>query len=392
MRILLLGAGYANISLLKSLPLLQDAQITLISNNPYHYVSVLLHEVASGVRSRDVLYDIKAMLDKQIEFIEDEVIEIKQDKVLCQKSEYAYDILVIGLGFSSDTFGIKGIKEHTYPLVSYKDGLFIYEMIHKNLQTYIHTNDASYLNIAVCGGGFSGAELVSSLAEELPKICTQNHIDPKMLNIYCIEALSNILPMFPKELVDSGSAYIKKLGVQILTNSKIIECKKGEIIIQRDNNIESIFAKTIIWTAGIKGNEVIANSKLFVSKKSRIEVDNFLHPKNQNTSMGNIYVVGDCSAVLDPKTQKFFPPTAQIALRQGEYLARALKARVNKENFTQEFSFESLGVFCALGRRYAVGMTRKRLLQGRAALWISKIIKMKWWYKIGGIMLALRRI
>lgn len=392
MRILLLGAGYANISLLKSLPLLQDAQITLISNNPYHYVSVLLHEVASGVRSRDVLYDIKAMLDKQIEFIEDEVIEIKQDKVLCQKSEYAYDILVIGLGFSSDTFGIKGIKEHTYPLVSYKDGLFIYEMIHKNLQTYIHTNDASYLNIAVCGGGFSGAELVSSLAEELPKICTQNHIDPKMLNIYCIEALSNILPMFPKELVDSGSAYIKKLGVQILTNSKIIECKKGEIIIQRDNNIESIFAKTIIWTAGIKGNEVIANSKFFVSKKSRIEVDNFLHPKNQNTSMGNIYVVGDCSAVLDPKTQKFFPPTAQIALRQGEYLARALKARVNKENFTQEFSFESLGVFCALGRRYAVGMTRKRLLQGRAALWISKIIKMKWWYKIGGIMLALRRI
>ncbi len=392
MRILLLGAGYANISLLKSLPLLQDAQITLISNNPYHYVSVLLHEVASGVRSRDVLYDIKAMLDKQIEFIEDEVIEIKQDKVLCQKSEYAYDILVIGLGFSSDTFGIKGIKEHTYPLVSYKDGLFIYEMIHKNLQTYIHTNDASYLNIAVCGGGFSGAELVSSLAEELPKICTQNHIDPKMLNIYCIEALSNILPMFPNELVDSGSAYIKKLGVQILTNSKIIECKKGEIIIQRDNNIESIFAKTIIWTAGIKGNEVIANSKFFVSKKSRIEVDNFLHPKNQNTSMGNIYVVGDCSAVLDPKTQKFFPPTAQIALRQGEYLARALKARVNKENFTQEFSFESLGVFCALGRRYAVGMTRKRLLQGRAALWISKIIKMKWWYKIGGIMLALRRI
>lgn len=392
MRILLLGAGYANISLLKSLPLLQDAQITLISNNPYHYVSVLLHEVASGVRSRDVLYDIKAMLDKQIEFIEDEVIEIKQDKVLCQKSEYAYDILVIGLGFSSDTFGIKGIKEHTYPLVSYKDGLFIYEMIHKNLQTYIHTNDASYLNIAVCGGGFSGAELVASLAEELPKICTQNHIDPKMLNIYCIEALSNILPMFPNELVDSGSAYIKKLGVQILTNSKIIECKKGEIIIQRDNNIESIFAKTIIWTAGIKGNEVIANSKFFVSKKSRIEVDNFLHPKNQNTSMGNIYVVGDCSAVLDPKTQKFFPPTAQIALRQGEYLARALKARVNKENFTQEFSFESLGVFCALGRRYAVGMTRKRLLQGRAALWISKIIKMKWWYKIGGIMLALRRI
>lgn len=384
-RVLLLGAGYANISLLKSLPLMQDTTITLISNNPYHYMSVLLHEVASGERGENVLFGLSGMFDEYINIIQDEILEIQHDKVIGKKNAYEYDILVIGLGFSSDTFGIPGIKEFTLSLVNYKEALVIYETLKQNLAAYKQTKDKSKLQIAVCGGGFSGSELSASLAQELPKMCAKEGIDPTLVKIYCIEAMPEILPMFPEPLSKAGRAYLSKLGVEVLSGSKILECKKGEVIIQNNQGTQSIFAETIIWTAGVKGNEVIEKSSFFESKRSRLEVDGFLNPINQKTPMDHIFVAGDCAAVLNKATQRFFPPTAQIALKQGEYLAKSLSAKLNDEPFSEEFHFESKGTFCSLGKYYGIGMTSNKTFKGKIAIWIKRFIELRWSYKISGL-------
>ena len=114
-------------------------------------MSVLLHEVASGERGENVLFGLSGMFDEYINIIQDEILEIQHDKVIGKKNAYEYDILVIGLGFSSDTFGIPGIKEFTLSLVNYKEALVIYETLKQNLAAYKQTKDKSKLQIAVCG-------------------------------------------------------------------------------------------------------------------------------------------------------------------------------------------------------------------------------------------------
>lgn len=56
--ILVLEAEYVSLSFIKNLPknIFKQATSTLIPQNPYHYVSVLLHEVVSRVKNKEILF------------------------------------------------------------------------------------------------------------------------------------------------------------------------------------------------------------------------------------------------------------------------------------------------------------------------------------------------
>lgn len=107
-KVLVLGAGYGSLSCLCNLSqeALAAAKITLVSNYPYHYTSILLHEVASGVRKDSAQFMLSDILPRAVEVVQDTVKEIKGDVVVGTNGNYEYDILVVGLGFSSDNFGI----------------------------------------------------------------------------------------------------------------------------------------------------------------------------------------------------------------------------------------------------------------------------------------------
>ena len=300
-KIFVLGGGYANLAFLKSLDdeVFSLAEFTLISKHNYHYESVLLHEVASGSK-KNIVFNFDEILPKQIRFIKDNVLEIKNNEVIGQGGKYAYDILIIGLGFSSDDFGILGVREYAFCITNYDDSILLFESIQRKLKS------KSKLDIAICGGGFSGVELISSLAENFKD----------QLNLVCIEAMPNILPMFDEESIDSALHYLSNFNIKFLTKSKILEVKNNAILIE-NNGVESLInADIIVWMAGVKGNVVIENSKIFNSKRSKIEVDNYLQPLGE--SMNNIFVIGDCAALKD-SNNRFHPPTAQIAIAQGEY-------------------------------------------------------------------------
>jgi len=63
--------------------------------------------------------------------------------------------------------------------------------------------------------------------------------------------------------------------------------------------------------------------------------------------------VGDCVELRD-KNGKILPPTAQIAERSAEYVARAILAKLEGKE-SPSFSASVMGVFVALGGKYAVG-------------------------------------
>ncbi|MCE3039946.1 NAD(P)/FAD-dependent oxidoreductase [Helicobacter anatolicus] len=386
-KIVVLGAGYASLAFLKNLDLeaLGDYEIFLISRYDYHYTSILLHEVVTGAR-RDARIYLTDILPHKIKIIQDEVLEIKEDKVLAKKQSYDYDYLVVGLGFQSDSFGIAGIKEYATPIVDFENALKLREKIYLQIEKYKKTKDCKDLKFVVCGGGFSGIETITSLAINLKKFCEEQGVDSTLLQFICIEAMPDILPMFSAKLVQKTKNFLKTENVELATGCKILRCEEGRVIVQRNDREEDIEAGLIIWTAGVKGNAVIENSSFFTSARSKVEVDTYLRPYNQENQdkMQNIYIIGDCAALKDVESGRFYPPTAQIAIKQGEYLAKAFKNRILGVG-VEAFNYISEGTVCSLGEGCAIGNVKGRDISGKIAIFIKRMIEKKWLYKILGI-------
>lgn len=420
-KILLLGAGYANMSLLTRLDkeTLSKAQFSIITKEPYHYKSICLHDVASGKHDKSVLFNVDSTLDSKINVIQDEITSIESSIVKGAKSSYEYDYLVVGLGFGSDDFGIKGVREYAKSITSYSSAREIYALILSKLEDLREKDDdEARLSFAVCGGGFSGIEFAGSLAEEVAKKCSEFGIDFSNIKIYCIEAAPKILPMFSDSLQKAGCDKLESLGVQVLTSSKILECKQHSIIIEKQAAQSEIDADVIIWTAGVKGNPVIESSPLFGSTilaRSRVEVDEFLRPKEsakqdctqnspqevQNPSvLPNVFVLGDCASFRNEPSERFFPPTAQLAREQGKYLAQVFqillkkktqkKLAQNKSPYGKKilpFRFTPKGSICSIGESYALGALGSFEIKGRLASVLKKIIESLWNLQLKGFSL-----
>lgn len=424
--ILLLGAGYANITLLKSLPKSAhtSARFMLITDSSAYCESVLLHEVASGYRGDEILHPLAEILSTMpsLEIIQDRVqaIHAHDKRILCANGSYAYDVLIVGLGFRSDSFGIAGVEQYALPLTNFTQARAIYARICENLDHFVRTRDSAYLRVVVCGGGFSGCELVATLAQELPKLARQRGIQ-EPIELVCVEALPNVLPMFDKTLAQKGRAYLEKLGVIVRSSCRILACEQGGIILEDssaskqptpksppkhpsadsgvDSSSEKIASFCVIWTAGVQGSEVIAHS--FGAPKSRAQITPYLHPKSLDPALESnpestpescdthqsapidtesIFILGDCSALLDPETNRFYPPTAQMASAQGRYVAGVLASRLaGSTNTPAPFTYAPQGTICSLGSRYGVGVLGARFrIAGIAAIAIKRMSEWRW--------------
>jgi NADH:ubiquinone reductase (H+-translocating) len=147
---------------------------------------------------------------------------------------------------------------------------------------------------------------------------------------------------------------------------------------------EFVKTATVIWTGGIRGNHMLDQAG-FATMRGRVKVDAFL----RTTEYENVYVVGDCSIVMNPEG-KPYPPSGQIATQQGETCAYNLIAAI-RNTPPKEFKYVNKGTVASLGKREAVGMVGTRKVKGSKAAFLKKIVDMRYLYIIGGIPLVIRK-
>ncbi len=386
--VVILGAGYAG---LRALHVLQGAKgdfhITLIDKNDYHYDATDLHEVAAGTQPRDrICYPINDVVRPQkTTFVQKEVASIDRNQqviVFKDQSTCTYDYLIVALGFESESFGIPGVEEHALEMVDVDSAEAIYHHLLKQMQDYQQTKDPDLLKIVVCGAGFTGVELLGSLVENRKTFAKAAGVKPEEIKLYCVEAVTRLLPMFEEKLSDYGINNLVKWGVNFLTGKPIKEIKPGVVIYQTDAETgatEALSAKTIIWTTGVSGSHVMAASD-FSARRGRVMVDQTLTDPDH----GEVYVVGDVSAVLDPATNRPYPTTAQIALKMGHHAAKNILRQMNGEQPT-DFHFESLGSVASIGNTHAFGLVGKMAVKGYPASFVKKAIMDRSLYQTGGV-------
>lgn len=365
-KIIFLGAGYANLSIIKNLDkkTLNSAEFLLINDNTFHYKTTELHKLAAKENDKNIVINLKEIVPKEIVIIKDKAIKIEANKLYCENTNYDFDEIYVGIGASKNTFGIAGLDD-CYEIGNYENTIKTQKAIFENLEK----DEAINKHIVICGAGFSGVELCGSLA----RVCKDLHMDVK---ISLVEAMDEILPMYSKTLAKKARKYLEDLGVNILSSHKIIK-KVGNRLYLNDENTY-LDSNNIIFTAGVKGNEVMVNS-VFEHKNNRVMVNEYLQAPNYK----NCYILGDCSVIMNK--ERPFAPTAQIACKQGAYMARSIKARLKGEEFNEKFTYTDKGSVCSISEKYSVACVFDKELSGFIANLLKNFTEIKWQYRLFGI-------
>lgn len=395
-KVLVLGAGYAGLQTVTKLQKLvsnQDVDVTLINKNDYHYEATWLHEASAGTLNyEDALYPITNVIDRnKVNFVKAEVTKINKDAKTVETSNgvFEYDILVVALGFESETFGIEGMKEHALQIENINTSRRIAKHIEDKFANYAASKekDVNDLAILVGGAGFTGVELLGELTERIPELCKKYGVDQSKVKITCVEAAPKMLPMFSENLVNYVVKYLEERGVEFKISTPIVACNEKGFVVKVNDEEQTLEANTAIWAAGVRGSKLMEESFDGV-KRGRIVVKDDLSIDNYD----DIFVIGDCSAVMagEGDNKRPLPTTAQIAMQQGEHLAKNIKNIFNGEK-TEPFAYDDKGTVCSLGSHDGVGVVMGREITGKKAAFMKKVIDTRAIFKIGGIGLAYKK-
>ncbi|UOY90970.1 NAD(P)/FAD-dependent oxidoreductase [Ectobacillus sp. JY-23] len=392
-KIVILGAGYGGMITtvrLQKMLSVSEAEITLVNNNSYHYQTTWLHENAAGTLHHDkTRLEIKDVIDSsKVNFVQDTVVEIKsaEKRVILHNGELEYDYLVVGLGFESETFGIKGLKEHAFSIANINGARQIRDHIEYMFSLYPTQKRDDLLTVVVGGAGFTGIEFLAELANRVPELVAEYDVPREKVRIICVEAAPTVLPGFDPELVEYAVKFLEKRGVEFRIGTAIKEATEEGIIVAQGEEVEEIKAATVVWAAGVRGNALVEQSG-FEAMRGRIKVDEYMRAPGHD----DVFIVGDAALIFNPENDRPYPPTAQIAIQEGYTIAQNIAVMVRGKGEMKKFTFDNKGSVCSLGHDDGIGVVMGRKIVGWQAAFMKKVIDNRYLFLLGGPLLVLKK-
>ena len=225
--------------------------------------------------------------------------------------------------------------------------------------------------VVVGGGGATGVELAGELAEMLPEVASRHGLAPDRPAVLLVEAGPTILAGSSPQLIGKAARILSDLGVQVRTNAVVAAATEEGFRLKDGQLVEG---GVFVWAGGVKAPELVADSGLPTGHNGRVKVDRYLrvldHPE--------IYVAGDLASVTDPRTGHVLPPLAQVALEEGETVARNLDAELEGRPL-EAFTFHDKGFVVSVGTRRGVADIAGITTGGRLAHLLKDAIE--WEYR-----------
>lgn len=239
----------------------------------------------------------------------------------------AYDKLVIASGAEALTFGIKGVREHAIFLREVQHA----QEIRRRLLLNIMLSDVPgisqeekcrLVHCVVVGGGPTGVEFSGELSDFIMKDVRERYAHVRdNIHVTLIEA-NEILSSFDVRLREYAIKQLTKSGVRFVRGI-VKEVKPHKLIL---NDGTEVPYGLLVWSTGVGPSPFIKSLQLPKAPGGRLGVDDWLRVP----SATDVYSVGDCSGYLESTGKAPLPALAQVAERQGKYLA-ALLNRIGKE-------------------------------------------------------------
>jgi NADH dehydrogenase len=351
-QIVVAGAGYAGLHValrltakLRSNPMVE---LTLVDRHDYHQALTELPRVAGGTRAADaVRVPLHEVLAKRVRFVQTEIsgFDLAGRRLLTVDGPIGWSRLVLALGSRPNDFAIPGLAQRALTLYSASDAEQVWAAVSKALDDAAAATDPErqrcLATIVVGGGGATGVELAGELAEMLPEVAGGHGLAADRPAVQLVEAGPTILAGSSPQLIDKATKILSDLGVQVRTNAPIAAATEEGFRLTDGQLVEG---GVFVWAGGVKAPELVAESGLPTGHNGRVKVDQHLRVLDQP----EIYVAGDLASVVDPRSGHVLPPLAQVALEEGETVARNLDAELEGRPL-EAFTFHDKGFVVSVG-------------------------------------------
>ncbi len=360
-RIVIIGGGFAG---LKAARQLENSghEIWLIDKNNFHQFQPLFYQVAtSGLEPSSISFPLRKVFQnsKNVHLRVTTVTKVnpENNSITTPLGEIKYDTLIIATGATTNFFGNAAIAEKAIPMKSVNEALYLRNVLLQNFEDALSATEEekqALLNIVVVGGGPTGVEVSGALAEMKKKILPKDYpeLDFRKMNIYLIESGPKTLGAMSEQSSVKSKEYLEKLGVNVWT-STLVKNYDGKIV--ELGNGKTIPARTVVWGAGIIGNNIPGIGESCITKGNRF----FVNRINLVEGYNNIYAIGDIALMRTEKYPNGHPQIATVALEQAKHLAKNLK-----NNTEIPYEYSDKGSMATVGKHLAVVDLPKLSFQG----------------------------
>lgn len=354
-RVVIIGGGFAGVSLAKKLKN-KNFQVVLLDKHNYHNFQPLMYQVATGgLEAGSIAYPIRKIVQEHSETFFRmalvERIDTANKKVITDIGTIYYDYVVIATGSTNNYFGNREIEQHSMVMKTIPEALNIRSLILENFELALQTNDVeerrALMNFVIVGAGPTGVELAGALAEMKKAVLPKDYpdLDVSMMEINLVQGGDRVLDAMSKKSSKAAEKFLKQLGVKIHLNA-IVSGYDGTTVATKDGL--SFKTQAVIWSAGVKGAPVEGIAEA-VDRASRVRVNEF----NQVEGFDDVFALGDVAAMYGEKFKFGHPMMAQPAIQQGELLAENLVRLANKQSL-KKFVYNDKGSMATIGRNKAV--------------------------------------
>jgi NADH dehydrogenase len=290
-RVLVLGAGYAGLSvarrLERSLP--DAAALTVVDASPEHLVQ---HELHRLVRYPDLVDAITVPLDETLDradVVTARVESVDRDSRTVHTDEGAldYDVCAVCLGAETAFYGLPGVAEHATPLKRVRHAERVRERF-----LALGADD----RVVVCGAGLSGVQV----AGELAALDASAGVGAE---IRLVEREPTVAPSFPGPFAEAVRASLDRAGVAVETDVQVAAATAREV---RFADRDPLDHDQLVWTGGIRGAGAMGGERPTVRADLRLD--------------DRTFAVGDAARVVDADGEPV-PASAAAAIREASVAA-----------------------------------------------------------------------
>lgn len=318
----MLGSGWGAASFIKALPsnIRARYEVVLVSPRNYFLYTPLLPAVATGtMEERSIVEPIRRLVQGKAEYYEATCKYIypqEKELVCCSPNDdgnsaamftVPYDILLVGVGCITNTFGIQGVDKYCSFFKTVADAHALRRRVNECFERAALPNTPCeerrrLLSFVVVGGGPTGVEVAAELHDMIHQ--DMAHIYPGVVGdveIKVVELMDRVLATYDPKVGAYTTEMFKREGIDLMLNSCVSGVRDGYVrVVDKSGVQQEVPFGACVWATGIAMNPLVRQLQQLLPGQSHprcLITDDHMMVKG---SGGSIFAFGDAAAVELP--------------------------------------------------------------------------------------------